>query len=216
MYGAFLFLGLLAWPPFALADDAKPPASRLPAGCEVVMTPGMRITAKTSVGTIVITAVDELTRAYTWEGATRAVEMEPRRSRILGSLGLFHDARGEIWRDHGGINRCFTREGQQHKRSVKEAMEWIKEPDRMASVYRNDGLIVGWRKDLRGHSLDAEVWQILIDGKKPTQLPGGQDDKIVVETVETEISPLVKAVASNDLTRGYGFAGQRGRRQREK
>ena len=47
--------------------------------------------------------------------------------------------------------------------------------------------------------LDVHVWQILIDGKKPTQLPGSQDDKIVVETVETETVPLVKAVASNDL-----------------
>ena len=47
--------------------------------------------------------------------------------------------------------------------------------------------------------LDVEVWQILIDGKKPKRLPGSQDDKIVVETVETETVPLVEAVASNDL-----------------
>ena len=39
------------------------------------MSPGMRITATTAVGTIAITAVDELTRSYTWDGATRAVEM---------------------------------------------------------------------------------------------------------------------------------------------
>jgi ankyrin repeat protein len=47
--------------------------------------------------------------------------------------------------------------------------------------------------------LSVEVWQILIDGKKPKQLPGSHDDKIVVETVETETVPIVKAVVSNNL-----------------
>jgi uncharacterized protein len=47
--------------------------------------------------------------------------------------------------------------------------------------------------------LSVEVWQILIDGKKPKRPPGSQDVKIVVESVETETVPLVKAVATNDL-----------------
>ena len=69
----------------------------------------------------------------------------------------------------------------------------------MPFVYRDDGLMVGWDKNLPRKQLGVEVWQILIDGKKPKRLPGSQDDKIVVETVETETVPLVKAVASNDL-----------------
>ena len=78
-------------------------------------------------------------------------------------------------------------------------MAWIKEPERASFVYRGDGLMVGWGKTADPKQLTVEVWQILIDGKKPTRLPGSQDDKIVVETVETETVPLVKAVASNDL-----------------
>jgi Ankyrin repeats (3 copies)/Ankyrin repeat len=199
MKSVIVLSSLLAVLPGALADDAKPRANRLPATCEVVMSPGMRITAKTPAGAITITAVDELTRSYTWEGATRAVELEPHKSRYYGSLGLFHDGAGEHWRDHHGITRCFTNEGQQHNKTVDEAMKWIKEPDRMPSVYRNDGLMVGWDKNLPGKQLVVEVWQILIDGKKPKRLPGSQDDKIVVESVETETVPLVKAVTSNDL-----------------
>jgi hypothetical protein len=42
MKAAILFLSLPALLPNALADDPKPPASRLAAGCEVVMSPGMR------------------------------------------------------------------------------------------------------------------------------------------------------------------------------
>jgi hypothetical protein len=199
MKAAVLFLSLFALLPSALADDAKPRAGRLPATCEVVMSPGMRITAKTSVGTIAITAVDELTRSYTWDGATCSVEMEPHRARYYGSLGLHYIGAGEHWRDHHGITRCFTEEGQQHNKTVEEAVKWIKERDQMPFVYRDDGLMVGWNKFPDGKQLFVEVWQILIDGKKPKRLPGSRDDGIVVEAVETETVPLVKAVASDDL-----------------
>jgi hypothetical protein len=199
MKTAILFLSLLALLPCALADDAKSPLKRLPARCEVVMSPGMRITATTSVGTIAITAVDELTRAYTWDGATRAVEMQPHKARYYGSLGLYYWATGVHWRDHHGIQRCFTAEGQQHFETPEEAMKWIKQRDSMPYAYRDDGLMVGWYKDLSGVKLGVDVWQILIDGKKATRLSGSQNDKIVVETVGTETVPLVKAVARNDL-----------------
>ena len=47
--------------------------------------------------------------------------------------------------------------------------------------------------------LNVDVWQILVGGKKPERLPGSQNDKIVVETVTTETSPLAQAVQKNDL-----------------
>jgi uncharacterized protein len=199
MKAAVLFLSSLTLMPDALADDDKPRCGRLPATCEVVMSPGMKITATTSVGTIAVTAADELTRSYTWDGATRAVEMQPQKSRFFGSLGLFFDGATVHWREHHGIARCSTQEGQQDFKTVEEAMKWIKEPERMSPVYRNDGLMVGWYKDLPRKMLDVHVWQILINGKKPTRLPGSQDDKIVVETVAMKNVPLVDAVTNNDL-----------------
>ena len=159
----------------------------------------MRITATTPVGTIAITAVDERTRAYTWDGATRAVERSSETARVLGGAGAFHCSFDEHWRDHHGISRGLTREGQKHCKTVFEAMKWIREPDQATFVYRNDGLVVGWEKVPNDKVLTVEVWQIFVDGKKPKRLPGSGDDKIVVETVETETSPLVKAVASDDL-----------------
>jgi hypothetical protein len=199
MKAAVLILSSLALLPAALADDAKPQTGRLPATCEVVMSPGMKITATTSMGTIVVTAADELTRSYTWDGATRAIEMQPQKSRFFGSLGLFHDGITVHWREHHGIARCSTEEGQQDFKTVDELMKWIKEPERLKPVYRNDGLTVGWYKDLPRKMLDVQVWQILINGKKPTRLPGSQDDKIVVETVAVKNAPLVEAVLNNDL-----------------
>ncbi len=198
----------------AASADLKPRSAILPAGSEVVMSSGMRITATTTVGRIAITAVDALTRAYTWDGATRAVEMEPRAAttgRWHGSLGLLNPGAGEHWRDHHGITRSVTEEGQQHFKTVEEAMNWIKQRGWMPFVYRDDGLMVGWSKNLDRMQLSVEVWQILIDGKKPTRLTGSQSDKIVVETVETETVPLVRAVASNDLKAVTAQFGPRGR-----
>lgn len=199
MNAAILLPSLLTLASCAAGDEVKPRASRLPANCEVVMSPGMRITATTSRGTIAITAVDEVTRSYTWDGATRAVEMSPRAKRWYGSLGLFNPGAGEHWRDHHGITRSVTEEGQQHFKTIDEAMKWIKGRNYYPFVYRSDGLIIGWDKTLLRKQLNVEVWQLLIDGKKPTRLPGSQDGKIVVETVETETVPLVKAVACDDL-----------------
>ncbi len=169
MKAAVLFLILLGSPPDAPADDAKPRAGRLPAGCEVVMSPGMRITATTSVGTIAITAVDELTRSYTWDGATRAVEMTPRASRWYGSLGLANSGAGEHWRDHHGITRCVTQEGQQHFKTIDEATKWIHERNWWPFVYRDDGLMVGWDKNLPRKQLHVGFGRSV----RPTSRPVG-------------------------------------------
>jgi hypothetical protein len=107
------------------------------------MSPGMKITATTSVETIAITTADELTRPYNWDGATSAIEMQPQKSRFFGSLGLFYDGATVHRRDHHGIARCSTEEGQQDFKTVEDAMAWIKEPERTSFVYRGDGLMVG-------------------------------------------------------------------------
>ncbi len=158
----------------------------------------MRITAKTPVGTIAITAVDERTRSYTWDGGKFAVERLPAAERFFGEDGLFYKC-SQNWRKNRGITGCLTKEANKLFITVEDAMAWIKEPDRASFVYCGDGLMVGWSKAGGPMPLTVEVWQILIDGKKPTQLAGSEDDNIVVETVETETVPLVKAVASNDL-----------------
>lgn len=173
-------------------EERKPPKN------ETVMSPGMRIHATTPEGEMVVTAVDQLTRSYTWEGATRSVEMSPRTERWYGSLGLYFPGPGDHWKEHKGITRGVTEEGQQHFKSADEALEWIRSRKWMAYVYRDDGLAVGWSKTLPRKQLNVEVWQIMINGKKPAQLPGSQNEKILVTHVELWASPLGKAVQKND------------------
>jgi uncharacterized protein (TIGR03067 family) len=159
----------------------------VPARNEIVMSSGMKITAKTPVGTISITAGKGLRRSYTWEGATRSVTMEPREQRWYGSLGIAYPGLGCHWKPHNGIARAVTEEGQQHFKTEAEALEWLRKQKKwLPLVYRNDGLVVGWTKYLPRKQLNVDVWQIYIAGKKPTKLPGGQDDKIKVELPKVE------------------------------
>ncbi len=174
-------------------DKPKPPKN------ETVMSPGMRIQATTSVGEMLVTSVDELTRSYTWEGATRSVKMNPRPERWYGSLGLYYPGPGEHWKEHKGITRGVTEEGQQHFKTDDEALDWIRSRTYMPYVYRDDGLVVGWMKVLPRRQLNVEVWQILVNGKKPAQLTGNQNEKIVITQVELWASPLGQAVQKKNI-----------------
>lgn len=161
--------------------NPKPAAG--PVRNEVVMSPGMKIAATTPTGTITITAEEGHHRSYTWSGQTRSAEMRPRKERWHGSLGIYYPGPGYHWADHEGIRRGVLQEGQQHFASEKEALRWIAAQRKfMPLVYRSDGLAVGWLKVPERKQLNVDVWQILIGGKKPVALEGGDDQAIEVVT----------------------------------
>ncbi len=77
-------------------------------------------------------------------------------------------------------------EGQQHFSSVNEAQRWLAKREKfMDYVSTRDGLVVGWKQQARpgdGYlALSVEVWQILIDGRKP-KWPDASPSKIRVIT----------------------------------
>jgi len=147
---------------------------------EMVMSEAMSITATTDEGTITISAGQGFQRSYTWDGATRSVTLWPRWERWYGSLGAYYPGPGEHWKDNHGITRGVLEEGQQHFQTVQDAMVWIHLPYHTGCVYRNDGLMVCWGRTPARKQLNVEVWQIYIAGKKPAQLSGNQDEKILV------------------------------------
>ena len=181
-----LSLLALAGSPFSSGCVAPIPESAtgdgpVPSVNEVVMAPKTSIIAETPQGAITITAGQGLKRSYTWDGATRSVEMWPREKRWYGSLGLYYPGPGNHWTTHQGISRGVVEEGQQHFKTVEDAMKWIADQTWAPLVYRDDGLAVGMRKELSRAQLNVDVWQIYINGRKPDKLPGSQDDKIVVK-----------------------------------
>ena len=152
---------------------------------ESVMSPGMSIKATTATGTIVIRALDDLHREYTWDGATRAVTMDVRRERWYGSLGLYFPGSGDHWEEHQGVTRGVLEEGQQHFDTGGEFDAWLTKRlarEQMSFVWTDDGLLVGWGKNLSRKQLNVEVWQIFIGGAKPTKLKDSNNSAITVRT----------------------------------
>lgn len=158
--------------------------TEVPEENEVVLSAGMSITATTSTGTITITAGPGLERYFTWEGATRCVIMWPRTVGGGWGDGVYYPGPGNHWEEHNGIRRAVVIEDRLHFDSMEEAVEWLRAYDDMPQVYRDDGLFVGWEKTLSRSQLGVYVWQIYIEGEKPTELPGSQNDAIVVEVPE--------------------------------
>jgi hypothetical protein len=81
---------------------------------------------------------------------------------------------------HDGITRAVVEEGRQHFRSVEEALSWLRSRNRnwMDYIYRDDGLVVGWKRVPSRRQLNVEVWQVLIQGSKPSKLDGSANDRI--------------------------------------
>ncbi len=179
LWGNILFLTMISRSLERKPGEPEANDRPIPKGTETVMPPNSSITAETTTGTIKITAGNGLLRSYTWEGATRSVEMGARRTRWYGSLGLAFPGPGNHWKPHNGISRGVLEEGQMRFTSMAAAMKWIGERGKLLpTVYRNDGLMVAFGKSLPRKQLNVQVWQIYINGKKPTSLAGSHDAKI--------------------------------------
>ncbi len=187
---------------YLIAQDIRTDSSNLHylGKNEVVMVPGMRITAKTSVGTISVTATGLLTRTYTWEGASRSLEMDRREERWYGSLGLDYPGPGDHWKEHNGITRAVVEEGQQHLHSLAEFRKFVKDHSYHPVIYRNNGLFFCWGKVLGRRQLDVEVWQIVLNGRKPTKLPGANDLGLKVDYAPLQTPRIILAAGRRDLS----------------
>jgi hypothetical protein len=174
LIGAYIYLSRLP------GAEWKPHPVELPPGTEVVMQPGDVIEATTKSGSIKIVALDEICREYTWEGASRWVEMWPRRERWYGSLGLYFPGTGDHWAEHNGITRGVVEEGQQHFETTADFEAWLKKRSwpSISHIWNDSGLIVGWGKNLSRNQLNVEVWQVYIAGAKPSGLAGSNNAAI--------------------------------------
>ena len=185
--------------------------------CEAVMVEGMTISFTNSHGSMTVTADKGYERRYTWARDTRTVTMYPRKKRWYGSLGMYNpgayiSGNLEQWKEHDGIKRFVVEEGQRHFTNTAEAIEWTRHgsgnPDNLDYIYNDTGLVVGMDKQPRlleerkktdfPGTLEVDVWQIYINGKKPQKLDGSKNQDITVyypptydmETVEPPNQPV--------------------------
>ena len=159
-----------------LVNNIRKGDPQIPVKNEIVMPPDSMIEATTPGGEITIKSGKGLKRYYSWDETTRSVVMWPRTERWYGSLGLYYPGPGFHWIGHKGIKRAVVGEGQQHFDTIEEAVAWLHSRSHSDCVYRDDGLAVCFSKNLDRHQLNVHVWQIVIEGKTPSdyQERGGE------------------------------------------
>jgi hypothetical protein len=166
---AWLWTNGMAWP----VNGISP---------EIVMTPGMQITAHTEIGEITIRAGNGFERFYTWDGETRSAKLWPRKQRWYGSLGIYYPGPDEHWKSNRGITRGILGEGVLWFKTVDDAVNWIKRARSTGVdyVFTDDGLLIGFGKLPARKQVNVEVWQIMIAGEKPRSLSGSRNDLVSV------------------------------------
>ena len=145
------------------------------------MTEGMAIKAQTYFGLFEILAGKGCERTYTWENQSYTTELIPREERWYGKLGLYHP---QMRPTHKNVVHMIAEEYQMNYDSEQEA---INSMNPQQDLYNDQGLHLSFvKRDGPGGKdnifISITVSQILINGKKPTKLPGSNNNKIFIIT----------------------------------
>lgn len=157
---------------------------------EVVLTPGMTIAATNPNGTVTIHSDGNATRIFSGGGWNKKASLIPRTTRWYGSLGLYDPASSNT--PHG---RLLFDEGRLFFGSESEALRYLYVGSAyFKPVFTKDGLVVGYDvKPISGGepTRSIQVWQIYINGRKPTAMRGADDSVITVSggSTPTTASP---------------------------
>ncbi|MBE9536267.1 MAG: hypothetical protein IMF07_03720 [Proteobacteria bacterium] len=144
---------------------------------EAVMSKDMSITFLSDFGLIEIIAGDKNKRTYIWDSKKVKVRLIPRKEIWYGKFGLYHPA---VRPPHKGVVHMVVEEAQLHYNSINDAIKKLGIND---YIYSKDGLLLFFKRTTSGDGksfVDISVYQIYINGKKPSNLPGSQDSKIKI------------------------------------
>lgn len=164
----------------------------------LVLTAGDTVKAKLPYGTIAITSDGGLTRTYSWDNGEcqGTLDLQMRSEPWLGVDGGYNPGASLPpwwqWGACNGVRRGVVEEGHADFADVESFQAWFEDRyvrwfgknvnNRVA--YTDDGLLITYSKALSRYQLNAEVIQILINGQKPTSLPGSNNTLISYRTSE--------------------------------
>jgi hypothetical protein len=131
---------------------------------------------------MVITSGEGVFRVYAWEGDTRAVFLRPRQEAWYGSRGLFFPGDFDHWDLHDGVTRAFIEEGTRDFATKEEALDWLT-LHRPALVWTPTGLAGGWQRRTALRQIVINLWQITIQGQRPTDLPQSLPGGVTIQGV---------------------------------
>ena len=147
---------------------------------EAVMTEGMSIVAQTKYGELKIFAGKGNERSFTWDNETIKTNLIPREKRWHGTLGLYHP---QLRPPHKNVVHMVVEEHETHYDSTNNAIKYMNKYEGIEDIYRDDGLFIRFVKKTSADGeifIDILIVQIMINGEKPSELPGSQNNKIKV------------------------------------
>jgi hypothetical protein len=161
---------------------------------EIVLAEGDEIQATTQEGTLIIRAGKSDKRSFEWAGAVRTAKMIRRPAPWYGHLGIYNPGPSGMWWKHDGVTRVIYDEYRLSFSSKEKAEEYIlkwlgrkvsdynsdKDID-PAGVWNDSGLVVWWKRSRWAEAMNVSVHQILINGKKPKELNGSQNNNLILK-----------------------------------
>ena len=146
---------------------------------ELAMEPGMIIEATNKNGTVFIEYIDPLKRHYQWDDFDEERDLIPRKKRFMGELGVYDPTHAYIWEVF--TPRIVASDSQLHFDSMSDIDKWLYQSSAVLDwVYTDDGLVVGFRKKPSRNQVNIEVYQLYLNGEKPTKLKGSRPENIKV------------------------------------
>lgn len=151
---------------------------------ETVLSPGEQITATNRFGTVRITYIAPTKRMYEWENWHETRTLWMRTERWYGCLGLYDPAPAFLIEPKV---RLVLQEGIRNFRTASQLAAKLREASAVEDwVYDNSGLVVGFgRTPERGNQVNVDLFQYLINGKKPSTIPGARPSAIRRQTVDS-------------------------------
>jgi hypothetical protein len=150
---------------------------------EAVLRPGQRITSTNRFGTVQITYISPRTRSYEWDKFHEVRKLWLRTDRWYGSLGLYDPSPSLLFEPKV---RLVLEEGIKNFRTEEQIVAKLREANEYEDwTYNNTGLVVGFGRDpARGNQVNVDVFQYLINGKKPSFIPDSRPSQIRLESFD--------------------------------
>ena len=146
---------------------------------ELAMQENMVIQASNKNGSVSIKYVSPLERCYKWDNYSECRTLIPRKDRFYGKLGAYDPATTYFWEFYK--TRIVAEDSQLNFKNREELKAWLYQGvDVFDWVYTDDGLVVGFVKSPDRNQVNIEVYQLLINNKKPNRIDGSRSEKIKV------------------------------------
>lgn len=158
---------------------------------ETVLRPGEMIRATNKCGTIQVTYVSPTSRLCEWDNHRKLINLSPRAARWYGTLGLC-PVGGLITFDDFDL---IVEEGIKNFRTQAQMTTDLHTGSAVLDwVYDNHGLVVGFGKTFNGYErINLEIYQYLINGKKPASIPGARPSQISLKSFDPALTQSYNA-----------------------